>query len=294
MGYRSIFAPSSAEERAENFETYWAYTQEHDGEILESEKNLVKKKAKLASFQTQKVRSQKPLPDADLFYRNYVEMKDQPAIFDRKTLLLTCIYKFARHEWAGISEAWEVIPSFSDSKTVTEKISRYHLCEEFCHVRLFHEMFRTFQLEEVEWVPFPKLTQKTYRMFAKFPEKVMSPPAFVSELMGMSFYLAVDRLLDTVFEDEPEAKIRVRELLHEIMTDELAHIGQRRNYIGPLGIKASKLMVRPMITMFFRDIPESKYLFDIDRMVREGLAFNYSQVSPQMIEKSWVPSYCRD
>ncbi|HEX5034308.1 MAG TPA: hypothetical protein VFW62_07510 [bacterium] len=293
MKYRSIFASSNAKERAENFESYWAYTQDHDGPILEAEKDLTKKKAKLASFHTQKVRSRKPLPDADLFYRNFVEWQDEPAMLDRKTLLLTCIYKFARHEWAGISEAWETIPTFGEAKTVTEKISRYHLCEEFCHVRLFHEMFRTFQLEEVEWVPFPKLTQKTYRMFSKFPEKVMSPPAFVSELMGMSFYLAVDRLLDSVFADEPEAKTRVRELLHEIMTDELAHIGQRRNYIGGLGIQASKLMVRPMITLFFRDIPEAKYLFDIPSMVREGLAFDYSQVTPDMIAKSWVPSYCR-
>lgn len=291
--YRSIFAPAETKERAENFESYWAFTQQRDGDILESEKNLAKKKAKLDFFQSHPVRSKNPLPDADLFYRNYVELVDDAALLNRKTLLLTCIYKFARHEWAGISEAWEVIPNFSDSKTVTEKISRYHLCEEFCHVRLFHEMFRTFQLEDVQWVPFPKMMQKTYRMFAKFPEKVMSPPAFVSELMGMSFYLAVDRSLDSIFADEPEAKQRIRDLLHEIMTDELAHIGQRRNYIGSLGIKASKLMVRPMITIFFRDIPEAKYLFNIDSMVREGLAFDYSQVSPEMIANSWIPSYCR-
>ena len=60
----------------------------------------------------------------------------------------------------------------------------------------------------------------------------MSTPAFLSELMGIAFYLHVDRLLDEIFAEEPEARDRIRALLQEIMVDELAHIGQRRNYIG--------------------------------------------------------------
>src|SRR4030095_308240 len=109
--YRSIFSPGDSIQRAENFQDYWDYTKEHDGEILEEEKNLTKKKAILSSFKENPVRSLKPLPDPGLFYRNYVEVVDDPASLDRKTLLLTCIYKFARHEWAGISEAWAVIPT---------------------------------------------------------------------------------------------------------------------------------------------------------------------------------------
>jgi len=291
--YRSIFSPSDSRQRSENFEEYWAYMREADGDILEEEKTLTKKKEMLSSFQSHAVRSSKPLPDPGLFYRNYVDLVDDPASFDRKTLLLTCIYKFARHEWAGISEAWDIIPTMADSKLLTDRISRYHLCEEFCHVRLFHEMFRTFHLEEVKWVPLGKGMRWVYRLLTYFPEKVMSPPAFVTELMGMSFYLEVDRLLDSVFEDEPEARGRIRELLHEIMVDELAHIGQRRNFIGSFGIRVARWMVPPLFKVFFRDIPEAKHLFDVDRMVREALAFDYGQVSSRLILRSWVPSYCR-
>jgi len=290
---RSIFTPSTDAERAENFESYWAFTQRHDGEILEDRRELTRKNELLAGFQNNPVRSRKPLPDPELFYRNYVHMKDDPRKFDRKTLLLTFLYKFARHEWVGISAAWDQIPTIAQSTKTSERISRYHLCEEFCHVRLFHEMFRTFHLDRVEWVPLGKWMGRVYRLFPKFPESLMSPPAFVSELMGLTLYLHIDAILDDVFGDEPEARDRVRALLREIMTDEMAHVGQRRNFIGPIGVRASRAMVEPMYRLFFRDIPESKLLFDVDQMVREGKAFDYSSMPPDVVQRSWIPSYCR-
>jgi len=291
--YRSIFTPSSARQRIDNFEDYWSYTQRHDGSILEDQKNLARKKEVLGRYQSDPVRSRKPLVDPARFYRNYVEMKDDPGSFDRKTLLLSFLYKFARHEWVGISAAWDEIPTMAQSRTTTDRISRYHLCEEFCHVRLFDEMFRTFQLDQVEWVPLGKWMGRIYRLFPCFPEGLMSPPAFVSELMGLTLYLHIDRLLDEVFADEPEARDRVRALLREIVIDEAAHVGQRRNFMGPIGLQVSKLMVVPMYHLFFRDIPEAKHLFDVGRMVEDGLAFDYSTLSPEVIRESWVPSYCR-
>jgi len=289
---RSIFTDTTRKIRVENFEDYWSYTQRHDGEILEDEKNLVVKKDILARYQNNPVRSRSPLPDPERFYRNYVVFQDDPATFDRKTLLMTFLYKFARHEWVGISAAWDGVPSMAQSKTTTDKISRYHLAEEFCHIRLFHEMFRTFHLDRVEWVPLGPVLGRIYKIFPYFPESIMSPPAFVSELMGLTLYLHIDRLINDILADEPEARERVRALLHEILADELAHVGQRRNFMGPVGVFFSKLMLEPMYRLFFRDIPESKYLFDIDQMVAEGKAFNYSTIPPQIFKKSWVPSYC--
>jgi len=291
--YRSIFSPATERERRDNFEDYWAYSQDHAGQILEDEKNLTRKKETLSRFQGQPVRSRKPLVDPERFYRNYVTMVDDPRSLDRKTLLLTFLYKFARHEWVGISAAWDGIPTMAQSRTTRDKISRYHLCEEFSHIRLFHEMFRTFQLDKVEWVPLGKWMGRVYRLFPKFPESIMSPPAFVSELMGLTLYRHIDRLLDEVFDDEPEARERVRVLLREIMIDELAHVGQRRNFMGSIGLAASRLMVVPMYRLFFRDIPESELLFDVGRMIEDGAAFDYSTMTPDVIASSWVPSYCR-
>jgi len=289
---RSIFTDTTRKIREQNFEDYWAYTQRHDGEILEDEKNLAVKKDILGRYTSNPVRSRSPLPDPERFYRNYVVFQDDPATFDRKTLLMTFLYKFARHEWVGISAAWDGIPSMAQSKTTTDKISRYHLAEEFCHIRLFHEMFRTFQLDRVEWVPLGPILGRIYKIFPYFPESLMSPPAFVSELMGLTLYLHIDRLINDILADEPEARERVRALLHEILADELAHVGQRRNFMGSVGLFMSKLMVEPMYRLFFRDIPEAKYLFDIDQMVADGKAFDYSTIPAQIFKKSWVPSYC--
>ncbi len=293
MKYRSIFSPSTREERAENFETYWRFTLGRDGIILESQKDLEKKRVVVEHFRADAVRSRKPLPDPELCYRNYVHLRDDPKTFDRKTLLLTCIYKFARHEWVGISGAWEAIPSMTEAKSTTDKISRYHLCEEFCHVRLFHEMFRTMQLDKVEWVPLGKWMQKIYRIFPHLPESLMAAPAFVTELMGITFYQHVDCLLEEIVADEPEARDRIRALLHENRVDELAHIGQRRNFIGAQGIRLARWMVRPLYRIFFHDIPEAKLLFNIGQMIKDGLAFDYSDVPSELLARSWVPSYCQ-
>jgi hypothetical protein len=291
--HRSIFSPATAHERAANFGDYWIYTQENDGEIIEDQKDLTRKRELRARVAANAVRSHKPLSDPERFYRNYVRMRDDPRTLDRETLLLTFLYKFARHEWVGISTAWEATPTMAEATRTTQKISRYHLCEEFCHIRLFQEMFRTFHLDAVEWVPLAKWMERIYRIFPHFPGEIMSPPAFVSELLGLTVYLHIDKVLDDILADEPEAREHVRELLREIMADELAHVGQRRNFLGPVGVRMARWMVRPMYRMFFRDIPEAALLFDIDQMVKDGQDFDYSTISPEILKRSWVPSYCR-
>jgi hypothetical protein len=112
------------------------------------------------------VRTRQPLASGEAFYRNCDKLRDDPHSLDEKTLTLTCIYKFARHEWAGIEAAWSAVPPLDQCDNVRFRIARYHLAEEFCHMRLFQEMFRTFGLEGVEWGPLPKRTKQLYAAFA--------------------------------------------------------------------------------------------------------------------------------
>jgi len=291
--YRSIFTPATRRERIANFEAYWAYSVDHDGEILQSQKDLVKKRDALVRFQAHPVRSRQRLAGPARFYRNHVIMQDDPRTLDRKTLLLTFLYKFARHEYVGISAAWDRTEPMTESTSLIAKIGLYHLCEEFSHMRLFQEILRTFHLDQVEWVPLGKWMSRMYRLFPMFPEAMLAPPAFVSELMGLTVYQHIDGVLDDILADEPEARERVRTLLREVMTDELAHVGQRRNFLGPLGLRAARSMVESMYRAFFREIPETRLLFDVEQMVRDGQAFDYGTIAPEMIAKSWVPSYCQ-
>lgn len=290
--FLSVFTPATTEQRKANFDDYWEFTQQHGGELFEAEQDLKKKRERLQFFQDNPVRLRKPLANPEAFYRNYVEMQDDPKSLDKMTLMLTCIYKFARHEWVGIKGAWDVVPDMANSHTVEDKISRVHLAEEFCHVRLFNEMLVTCGLDKVEWVPLTPFKEKVYEQFPKFPGFLMDTPAFVTELMGVTFYCHLYKIFDELLADEPEVRDRLKEMLDEITIDEVAHVGQRRNFIGPIGMKVSKALVKPFYTMFFNDIPEVAELFDVKQMIKDGLAFDFNALPDYMIERSWIPSYC--
>src|SRR5215475_1183140 len=105
--HRSIFTDSSRDERRQNFEEYLAYAQDHAGELLEPEKDLTKKRERLDYFRAHPVRLQRSLDDPSAFYRNHVLFRDDPSTINVRTLLWTCVYKFARHEWVGICAAWD-------------------------------------------------------------------------------------------------------------------------------------------------------------------------------------------
>src|SRR5436190_5341249 len=197
-------------------------------------------------------------------------MRDDPRTLDRKTLLLTFLYKFARHEYVGISAAWDRTERITESTSMIAKIGLYHRCKRFSRMRLLQEILPTIHLDQVEWLPLRKCMSRMYRLFPLFPEAMLATPAFVSELMGLTVYQHIDGALDDILADEPEARERVRVLLREVMTDELAHVGQRRNFLGPLGLRAAHLMVESMYRAFFRDIPETRLLFDVEQMVQDG------------------------
>ena len=78
----------------------------------------------------------------------------------------------------------------------------------------------------------------------------------------------------------------MRKLLHDITVDALAHVGQRRNFLGPHGVHTAKWLVRPMFRTFFRALPESSYLFDVDQMIHNALAFHYSDMAPALLQRS--------
>lgn len=291
--YCSIFSPATVRERHENFEHYWQFIQAKAGELLEMTRELTRKRATLHALQAHVVRTCRPLPQPAAFYRNCLTWQDTPARLPRQTLLLTALYKVAWHEWLGIAYAWERTPSLGQARNLLDKITRYHLAEEFGHIRLFEELFRTVHLEQVVWHP-PRPRQRLlYQALFALPGGLIDVPAFVSELMGFVFYWEVDTRLEDFWADDPEACQRLRALLYEIMADELAHIGLRRNFLGTPAVQVAARLVAPMIRLFFRAIPESRYVCDITRMVRRAQRFDYQGFAPTILHQSWVPSYCQ-
>jgi hypothetical protein len=133
----------------------------------------------------------------------------------------------------------------------------------------------------------------TYAAFARCPNWVLAPIAFGSEIMGILFYRHIWRVLEEVFATEPEGLERLHELLGEIMVDELGHIGERRSFLGPIGVTLARKLLPVMMRRFFADIPEAEVILDVERMVQEALVFDYSGINAAITERAWIPAYCQ-
>jgi hypothetical protein len=291
--YKAIFAPASSSDRRRAFEDYWAYLLRRDGALHEEAQALEHKTEYYQSLQARPVHARQSLTPA----RTMAALSDllaaqRRAVADRRLLALTVIYKFASHEAAGIRAAWLVTPSWEHCRNLTDRITRYHLCEEFCHLRLFAEMFKVFALG-VEWPLFSWPMRAAYRAFAHCPNWLLAPLAFGSEVMGMTFYRHIWRVLEEVFATEPEALGRLHELLGEIMVDELGHIGERRSFLGHVGVMLARQVLPVMMRRFFAAIPEAGLILDIQAMVQEALAFDYSGIDMAITERAWIPAYCQ-
>ena len=291
--YKGIFAPTSRSDRTRAFEDYWAYLLVRDGALQEAVQSLEYKTHYHQSIQSRPVRAQQPLTQA----QTMAELSDLLATqhspqADRRLLALTAIYKFASHEAAGIRAAWTATPSWERCRNLTDRITRYHLCEEFCHLRLFAEMFKVCRLQ-VDWPPLSWPARTAYGAFARFPGWCLDPIAFGSEVMGMMFYRHIWRALEEVFAPEPEVLRRLHELLGEIMVDELGHIGERRSFLGNTGVKVARKVLPVMIRRFFADIPEVEGILDVKQMVLDALTFDYSGIDSAITERAWIPAYCQ-
>jgi hypothetical protein len=291
--YKAIFAPASPADRRRAFEDYWAYLLRRDGALQEEAQSLEHKMAYYQSLQARPVHARRPLTPAPTMAALSDLLATQHRLqTDRRLLTLTLIYKFASHEAAGIRAAWLVTPSWKHCRSLTDRITRYHLCEEFCHLRLFAEMFKLFALR-VEWPLFSWPIRTAYGAFARCPNWLLAPLAFGSEVMGMTFYRHIWRVLEEVFAAETEALARLHELLGEIMVDELGHIGERRSFLGHTGVAFARQVLPVMMRRFFADIPEAEIILDVDQMVQEALAFDYSGIDLAITERAWIPAYCQ-
>ncbi len=290
--YKGIYAPASRSDRSRAFEDYWTYLLRRDGALQEEAQSLEHKTHYYQRLQVRPVRARQPLTPAQTMARLSGLLASQnPPKADRRLLALTAIYKFAGHEAAGIQAAWQATPSWKRCRNLTDRITRYHLCEEFCHLRLFAEMFKVFGLH-VDWPLLSWPMRTAYGAFARFPGWLLAPIAFSSEVMGMTFYRHIWHVLEEVFATEPEVVERLHELLGEIMVDELGHIGERRSFLGNTGVIWARKVLPMMMHQFFAYIPEAQAILNIDQMAQEALLFDYGGIAAPITDRAWIPAYC--
>ena len=63
--------------------------------------------------------------------------------------------------------------------------------------------------------------------------------------------------------------------------------------MGSFGTKVSHWMIPLLFRVFFRDIPETHFLFDVEQMIGDARSFDYSLIPQELLARSCAPIYCR-
>jgi hypothetical protein len=95
--------------------------------------------------------------------------------------------------------------------------------EETYHTRIFREIVRMFGLEFELREP-PKPVQRSVKLMAHIPERLSFLLLAAGELMGTVAFLELAERGDRLLAADPPVRQRVRDLLDEILIDEVGHV----------------------------------------------------------------------
>lgn len=104
--------------------------------------------------------------------------------------------------------------------------------EETYHTRIFKEIVALFGLE-FELRPPPAPIQQSVKLMAYLPESLSFTLLAAGELMGTVAFLELAERAEKLLKDEPAILTRVRELLDEILIDEVGHVTYLLGSMGP-------------------------------------------------------------
>ena len=104
--------------------------------------------------------------------------------------------------------------------------------EETYHTRIFKEIVALFGLE-FELRPPPAPIQQSVKLMAYLPESLSFTLLAAGELMGTVAFLELAERAERLLRDEPAVLERVRDLLDEILIDEVGHVTYLLGSMGP-------------------------------------------------------------
>ena len=105
--------------------------------------------------------------------------------------------------------------------------------EETYHTRIFKEIVRLFGLD-FELRPPPRPIQQSVKLMAYLPESLSFTLLAAGELMGTIAFLELAERGERLLAGQPAVLARVRELLDEILIDEVGHVTYLLGSMGPV------------------------------------------------------------
>lgn len=159
--------------------------------------------------------------------------------------------------------------------------------EETYHTRIMHEIVKLFGVDfQLRTPPWP--IQQSVKLMARLPRRASYMLLLAGELMGTVAFAHMARSGDALLADHPKMAARVRELMDEILVDEVGHV---TFLLGSMN--GWQLSVIQYLALLYSASSRRGYSGDTDdhRVMSEGIK-NYSlTIMPErVLRRSFVPA----
>jgi hypothetical protein len=228
-----LFVPLPRAERARLGDDYLAFVRERDGEPDLARRTLARREAWFAEL------ARKPAPawdgeriDPTAFGQWHC---GERRLRDASPLVLWLV-AIAR---ANEGEGWGV--DYLLDRGGFQGLGRHGRLqprdfadlEETYHTRIFREIVRLFGLDFELRDP-PRAIQQSVKLMAHLPETLSFMLLGAGELMGTVAFLELAERAERLLADHPAMLARIRDLIDEILIDEVGHVTYLLGSMGPL------------------------------------------------------------
>jgi len=249
------------EERLRHLDAYRSYLEVRNGEIDLDQRRLSRREIFLKALQANPVTARGVCDPEGL--HEHLAGPGATAI-DEATAWLVAVAKANEGEAYGVDlELKRFVRDkrfIRDEHTVegdaggTDLVQLYVFLEELYHSRILCEVCSACGFELVIRPPrwrIRMLSRAIYHM----PDRIRWTVILCAEIVGATaFKLFLDRT--GLFSHEPDVEERLRSLVTEIWRDELLHVAMLRARLGPISIRAARLLFPFVVKSLIRDVPE--------------------------------------
>jgi hypothetical protein len=228
-----LFTPLPAAERRALGDDYLAFVRERDGEPDLGRRTLARREAWF-----ERLRSEPPPPwtgepiDPAAFKQWHLGRRPLRDASPLANWLVAIARANEGEEW-GVDYLLDRGGFQGLGKDGRLKPRDFADLEETYHTRIFKEIVRLFGLDfELREPPGP--IQHSVKLMAHLPESLSFMLLAAGELMGTVAFLELAQRAERLLAGHPEVLSRVRELLDEILVDEVGHVTYLLGSMGPV------------------------------------------------------------
>lgn len=263
-----IFTPLTRGERSAFVAHYREFLLQRDGAPDFTTYTLsLREPALRAIEQSPVVRAGGRSVDRAVFDRNANEQDVADGGLDEPTLWAVLAARLNRHEQYAVRYLEErgryVGGSVEDPRTYIDMEERYH-------GRIIDEALRTLGLEP-RWRPPSRLTRFMLRQIVRLPRFISDMTVLCGEIIGVATFMLLRERAAALFADEPAPALRLRDLLTQILVDEVGHVYYLRSQLGPVRLAIARRLLPVIARVMTRDLPEAMRLFGREELLARML-----------------------